>query len=377
MNQAGVYQTNGNGGGLDEPARRRPARSRRRRGDRRAFVTSIAAAREEVRVLFELTHDLGASLNLADMLALLATRLKSLVRYDAIAISVCRDGRLIPEYVCGESFRLLSSLETPVGEGLTGRVAQTGEPILNGDPAVEFGSAGDSDKATSLSAALCVPLAGLTGTLGVMTLYRRGKTAFTTDHMRILLVFTARASLNIDNALRFRQVETNSTVDYLTNLPNARSLFLRLDSELARSKRARESFTVVVGDLDNFKQVNERYGYVEGNRVLRAVANALRDGCREYDYVARMGGDEFVIVFPASDRVGMRARMDELRAICAKAGCGVPAMEGMTMSVGEAYFPEDGSDAEQLLAAADRRMFRAKRAFRSEPAMDAAPVLIQ
>jgi diguanylate cyclase (GGDEF)-like protein/putative nucleotidyltransferase with HDIG domain len=341
-------------------------------GDTCEFLSSMAAAREEVQLLFELTHDLGASLNLADTLALLATRLKPLVHYDAIAISVCRDGRLIPEYVDGESFRLLSSLETPIGEGLSGWVAQTGKPILNGDPTLEFGNPGDPERATGLRSALCLPLVGLTGTLGVMTLYRNRRDAFTPDHLRILLAAGSRVSLNIDNALKFRHMETTATIDSLTNLPNARSLFLRLDSELARSKRTREPIMVLVGDLDRFKQVNERFGHAEGNKVLQAVADTLRQSCREYDYVARMGGDEFVLIFPASDMTRMRKRMAEFREIGAKSGCDLAAMKGMTMSVGEAFFPEDGCDAEQLLAAADRRMYQAKRASRTAPARFAA-----
>ena len=324
-------------------------------------------AREEVQLLFELTHDLGASLNLADTLALLSARLKPLVHYDAIAISVCRDGRLIPEYVDGEGFRLLSSLETPIGDGLSGLVAQNGKPILNGDPALEFGSSGDPEPVTGLRSALCLPLVGVTGTIGVMTLYRNAKDTFTSDHLRILLAVTSSASLNIDNALKFRQVETTATTDPLTNLPNARSLFLRLDSELARSKRTLEPITVLVGNLDNFKQINERFGHAEGNKVLQAVAATLRESCREYDYVARMDGDEFVLIFPVSDMASMRKRMAEFREIGTKSGCGLPAMKGMKMSFGEALFPADGSDAEQLLATADRRMYQAKQASRTAP----------
>src|SRR5260370_23040708 len=98
----------------------------------------------------------------------------------------------------------------------------------------------------------------------------------------------------MDNAMKYRQAETSATTDYLTDLPNARSLFLRLDSELARCKRTNEPLTVLVCDLDGFKQVNDTHGHIVGNKVLRAVGATLRERCREYDYVARMGGDEFV-----------------------------------------------------------------------------------
>src|SRR5581483_11688307 len=88
----------------------------------------------------------------------------------------------------------------------------------------------------------------------------------------------------------------SATTDALTNLPNARSLFLHLDAELARCKRTASTLAVLVSDLDGFKQVNDRFGHLEGNKVLKRVAEGLSQTCREYDYVARMGGDEFVLL---------------------------------------------------------------------------------
>jgi diguanylate cyclase (GGDEF)-like protein len=184
----------------------------------------------------------------------------------------------------------------------------------------------------------------------------------------------------MENAMKYRQAETRATTDFLTELPNARSLFLRLDSELARCKRTNEPLTILVCDLDGFKDVNDRFGHLVGNKVLHAVGAALRESCREYDYVARMGGDEFVLVLPASDGESMKRRIGELREIGARAGCVVAGLDAMSMSIGEAFFPADGSDAEQLLAEADRRMYRAKRAARVRhasalPATE-APVLL-
>ena len=325
------------------------------------FLNSIASARQEVHLLFELTKDLGSSLSIDETLSVVAARLKRLIPYDAIAAYVLRDGRLMPEYVNGENFRLLSSLQIPMGEGVSGWVAETSRPVVNGNPAVESAELADSGAPGALRSALAVPLVGLSGTIGVLTLYRTDKDAFSADHLRVLLAVTSKVSMALENALKFRQVETTATTDYLTELPNARSLFLRLDSELARSKRAHEPLTVLVCDLDGFKMVNDCYGHLVGNKVLRAVGSALRESCREYDYVARMGGDEFVLILPASDRDSMQQRLAELREIGGAAGSSVTGMRMMTMSIGEAFYPHDGTDAEQLLAVADRRMYRAKQ----------------
>jgi diguanylate cyclase (GGDEF)-like protein len=297
-------------------------------------------------------------LSLDETLSVVATRLGKIVPYDAIAIYVRAEGKLIPRYVNGEDFRLFTSLEIPVGEGLSGWVAENRKPILNGNPSVEPGYLANPAKFSTLRSALAVPLEGLSGAIGVMTLYRAEHDAFSRDHLRILLAISSKVSLAVENALIFREVEDSATTDYLSGLPNARSLFLRLDSEVARCKRNREPLCVVVCDLDGFKQINDRFGHLEGNKVLRLVAEALRSRCREYDYVARMGGDEFVLLLPGSDRKSIQARIAEIRQIAI--GTGMPAGSGVSVSIGEAYYPEDGSDAEELLAEADKRMYKAK-----------------
>ena len=328
-------------------------------GNEADFLCSIAAARQEVQLLFELVQDLGNSLSLDETLSVVAARLKKIVPYDAIAIYVRLERKLIPRYVNGEDFRLFSSLEIPVGEGLSGWVAENRKPILNGNPSVEPGYLADPAKFSTLRSALAVPLEGLSGAVGVMTLYRAERDAFSRDHLRILLAISSKVSLAVENALIFRQVEDSATTDYLSGLPNARSLFLRLDSEVARCKRSGEPLCVVVCDLDGFKQVNDRFGHLEGNKVLRLVSDALRNRCRDYDYVARMGGDEFVLLLPDTDRGSIQARIAEIRQLAL--GAGMPASSIVSMSIGEAYYPEDGSDAEELLAEADKRMYKAKQ----------------
>ena len=330
-------------------------------GKETTFLSSIAAARQEAQALFELSQDLGASLSLGETLSVFSVKLKPMVPYDAIAIYIKREEELVPEYVNGDNYRLFSSLRIPVGHGLSGWVAQNRKPIINGNPSVEPGYLNDPSKFSSLRSALAVPLEGVSGVIGVLALYRAERDAFTSDHLRILLAVSGKMALAIENALKFAQAENSAITDYLTGLPNARSLFLQLDRELARCKRDNSTLTVMVADMDGFKQMNDRFGHLEGNRVLRLFAQALKDTCREYDYVARMGGDEFVVIAPglATDAAGKKA--EQMRTLARQAGSEVCGEEILSLSVGRALYPEDGNDAEQLLAEADRRMYLEKQ----------------
>jgi len=325
------------------------------------FLFSIAAARQEAQTLFELSQDLGASLSLGETLSVFSVKLKRLIPYDAIAIYVKRGVELIPEYVNGDNFRLFSSLRIPLGQGLSGWVAQNRKPIVNGNPSVEPGYLNDPTKFSTLRSALAVPLEGLAGVVGVIALYHAEHDAFTSDHLRILLAVSSKMALAVENALKYEQAESSAVTDYLTGLPNARSLFLQLDRELARCKRDNSSLIVMVSDMDGFKQINDRFGHLEGNRVLRLFAQALKDTCREYDYVARMGGDEFVIVAPGLTAETATKKAESLRELARQAGAEVCGEDILSLSVGQAVYPSDGKDAEALLAEADRRMYIEKQ----------------
>jgi len=325
------------------------------------FLSSIAAARHEAQTLFELSHALGNSLSLSETLSVLSVRLKRLVPYDSIATYILRGEELVPEFASGDNFRLLASLRIPLGEGVSGWVAQNRKALVNGLPSAEPGFVIDPKKYTPLRSAISVPLEGLQGVVGVLTLYHSERDAYNADHRRILLAISSKVALSVENALAFQQAENSATTDYLTELPNARSLFVHLDRELARCRRLNSSLAVMVCDLDGFKQINDRFGHLEGNRILRHFSKSLQGSCREYDYVARMGGDEFVLVAP-----GLSGSAAQIRGICLNelanmAGREICGEDLLSVSVGFAFYPEDGTDAEKLLAEADRRMYMQKQ----------------
>jgi diguanylate cyclase (GGDEF)-like protein len=322
---------------------------------------SVAAAWQEAQTLYELTEERGSSLNLHETLAVLDSRLRRLIPYDAMAVYVCRQDRLIPRYVSGENMRLFSALQIPVGQGLSGWVAGTGKPMINGNPSAEPGYLNDPSKFSTLRSALAIPLENAAGVTGVLALYHLGSDAFNKDHLRILLALKPKVSLIVENALEPPRDAVPATTDGLTALPNARSLFLHLEGELARCQGTCSELAVLFAGLDGFKQVNDRFGYLEGNKVLKLVAAGMHECCRQDDYVARMGGDEFVLVLPGFKIEHLPKKLVALEKVVTESGLAVCGEWLLNISAGAVFYPENGVDPEGLLAEAERRMHLVKR----------------
>ena len=329
------------------------------------FLQSISAARQEAQLLFEMASEMGSSLRLDETLSMLAVRLKRLIPHNTMAVYRIVSDKLSVEFVSGDEARMLGALNIPVGEGLSGWVAKNSQAIVNGNPSVEPGYLNDARIFSLLRSALSVPLLGTTGeVVGVLTLYEAAKDSFSRDHLRILQAVSSKLGLTIENSVKFRRAEDNATLDFLTGLANARSLFVQLEHEVTRCAASDSPLVVLVGDLNGFKLVNDRLGHLEGNRLLQITAAALRSECRTQDFVARMGGDEFVVILPDVDfnhagAVAERFAKAVERAWLTSDG-GAESGIDLSLSVGSAHLGRDGRTPEELLASADRRMYAVK-----------------
>ncbi len=325
------------------------------------FLTSIAAARQEAQNLYELSQELGTSLSLSETLSLVASRLKPMVPFHALALFTLQNEILTPEYVEGADSMLLQGLNIPSGAGISGWVAANSKPVINGNPVMEPGLLSAANLSTVLRGALAVPLVGVNGTIGVITLYRTEADSFSRDHLRILQAVAGKLAFTVENARKYEQAETSASVDYLTGLPNARAIFQRVDAELARSSRTGEPLAVMVCDLDGFKKINDMFGHLTGNKILRAFAASLRELFRQYDLVGRLGGDEFVVALPGMNLDDAQQRVHQIDEMVKQVGMQITGTEHLAISIGIAIFPQDGETVEALLSEADRRMYQVKR----------------
>jgi diguanylate cyclase (GGDEF)-like protein/putative nucleotidyltransferase with HDIG domain len=331
-----------------------------------SFLTSIIAARQEAQLLFELAQTLANSLSLKETLSVVAIRLKEMIPHDSIVFFVCQEGMLIPEYVHGVDYDLFSSLRIPLGQGLSGWVARNEKPINNGNPAAEILHLGKSSRVTALQSALCVPLRGREGVAGVLTLYCREKNHFTKEHLRMLLAASSKLGVSVENALQYERAQSTASTDFLTGLPNARSICLHLETELSRVRRTKTPLAVLLCDLNGFKKVNDRFGHLTGNKLLQEIAAGFKSSCREYDQVGRLGGDEFVFVLPEMTKENVAEMEKRLsRAVQAASRSACPELI-VSVSVGSSFYPEDGGSGEELLSEADRSMYEVKGKYYSK-----------
>jgi len=343
-----------------------------------ASLHLIAAASQEAQTLFELSQTLGSTLRFNETIAVMASRLRRLIPCDACALYVKRGDELFMQHIDGENVKAFSADAIPMGQGISGWVAQYGKASVNGNAAVEpnynsKGGSSGSGSSEELRSAISIPLFDLKQQVfAVLTLYSCAQDGFKRDHLRILQAMEGKLALFLQNPTEFRRVECDTETDFLTSLPNARNLFLHLESELKRCSEQTEAMAVIVCDLNAFRQVNDRCGHLTGNLLLETIAEAFLSICRPGEYVARRGGDEFVFVLPGTDEHNSGARLRSITECVASACHRCPGVKvQVTASLGVSFFPADSSTAVELLALADRRMYLDKRAhYERDPVRD-------
>ena len=196
--------------------------------------------------------------------------------------------------------------------------------------------------------------------IGIVALTSRRRPAYTAEHGAFLRTVIGHASLAIQNATMYEFIDTLSRIDPLTGLANRREFDRLLLAEVARSSQSGQPFSLIMADLDHFKQVNDRFGHQEGDRALQQIGRLIQlVPKRATDAAFRIGGEEFAVLMGDTDKTGAVGLSETLRAVTEGAKF-LPTGEAVTISLGVATFPGDGHDAASLIAAADRALYQAK-----------------
>lgn len=199
--------------------------------------------------------------------------------------------------------------------------------------------------------------------LGVLVALSPAWNAHHEPQAQFLALASRRVAAAVASSLALERIYREAQSDPVTGLPNVRAALQRLDHEIARARREDLPLAVLFLDVDRLKPVNDRYGHRAGDRLLEEVARRLSRSMRPYDFLARVGGDEFLAILPGLRPEDVAARADQLRRVIARHRVGIASGTEIeaSMSVGAANFPGDGSDADTLVSVSDRRMYDDKR----------------
>lgn len=245
----------------------------------------------------------------------------------------------------------------PRRDGLTYTVAESGELVVV--PDMRKHPLYKDTPSDWTGAIIGAPLRFGERVVGVMNIAFREPRQFGERVLRVVTLLADHAAIAINNARLHGLTQEEALTDVLTGLPNRRALDKRLAEEVRRSARYNHPFSLVMMDMDGFKRVNDNYGHALGDTVLRNIAECLRYRVRDTDFLARFGGDEFVLILPETEPKDAALIADKLRNAVADCQHDWPDGKGvdLAISVGVAAYPRDGRSAQSLLENADKAMY--------------------
>ncbi len=315
-------------------------------------LADIAVAHREDQLIRELGHGLTSSLRVSDALSMISTSLVSLMPLDACALFLVDpvSGLFMCSHVVGTHQDAIRTTTAASLDGLRSALP-TASSSLRGVTA-------------RLQSVLAAPLVVGNRTIGALAVYHAQRNRQTGEHSRILTRVAEHAANVIANALAFEQAQKQLLTDVLTGLSNRRHLERQFAEHVARVKRHGGQFSVLVLDMDRFKQINDEFGHQAGDSALKEVAQVLRASLRPYDVCARYAGDEFVLVLGECDEAqAERRRVDLQQAI---ASLWVELVPGrvvrLSVSIGASTFPNDAETVDGIVRVADQRMYQDKAA---------------
>ena len=286
--------------------------------------------------------------------------LRELVRCDDLVIWECCGGdELVPSVVSGEGEADMASLRIKLGEGITGKAALWKCSLVSNDAHLDPRAGLVPGTEPEPEAIACIPLVARGTLLGALSLYRRTEPrAFHSDEIELVHNFADVAALVLDNVRTRNELRHLATTDELTGLRNRRAFESDLARERASAQRHDTPLSLLMLDLDNFKEINDSFGHAAGDRALKIVATAIQGSLRETDVAARLGGDEFVVLLPRTDRYSAESLARRLERAVSQA-FKPPFQTTTTIGISTVNQSENAD----LIAEADRFLYEAKRGY--------------
>jgi diguanylate cyclase (GGDEF)-like protein len=331
-------------------------------------LSKIAAAHQEVATLQDIARVLSSTLSLQDTVAIVTSRIANLVPYSTCVIYLLDGGKdaIRAEYASGLYKELFRGRNFRVGEGITGWVAANHRPMYNTSPLLDLSFLGN-EVADRFKGVAVFPVMKNGEAFGAVAFYSVDLSRYSDEHLRLLDMIMQPVSDALHNALLFENARQTALTDVLTGLPNMRAFSLHFEREINAANRSQHPLSILVIDLNDFKQINDTFGHIIGDRVLVHIAQAVRRQMRECDVIARYAGDEFVALLPMTDEEQAACVIDRIQTAIRLFAYQTQSGETVTVtaSIGAALIPADGQTFEELMMQADKRMYRAKDELKS------------
>lgn len=341
--------------------------SKRKRGGLRSkkLEAMLKTARKELNLLFEVGNALRTTLDFDQTLRIILTGVTSRagLGFNRAAIFLVDEQKRRLEGRLGtgaEFHRAVTALKVPLSERAGGLMALS---VLEKMPMEIVGREGRRKavedpclRALESTSCVLVPLTSRDGSVVGLIFADNRITGQRISHevFRLLALLAVHAGLAVENARLYETVRRQANLDPLTGLWNQGAFHRRLMEAQAEAEKTEQPFSLLLLDMDHFKEFNDRVGHLGGDEALKSVGRLLKETARAADTVARYGGEEFVILMPNTTKVNALKLAERIRLGMDR------DLHGLTLSVGVATFPQDAAGAQSLLRIADRALYQAK-----------------
>lgn len=323
-------------------------------------ILSVADSRE-LRIIYRIAQETTAVLELATLLDRIVKIIRDVMGYYMVSILLPGDKQTELRVGAYSGYdRDITGMAISMKEGITGWAFTHGTPLLVPDVRNDQRYIGLDPKVRS---ELAFPLISHGRMVGVLNVESDQLDGFSETDLALMTAVGSQLASNLEVAQLHDRLKREASHDPLTRLFNRRLFVERLEQEVARGQQSGVPFSIVFLDVDQLKRINDTYGHLAGDALLREVANTLMDAVRGEDLVARYGGDEFVLLLPATRRAAAASVAQRISEGIARHRfmAGRELLEIPGVSLGIATFPDDGQTVEQLVAAADATLYEQKR----------------